>query len=519
MSQTFLTCMGQLLVSRSHFYLKMASVIEQLDIVDAHFAIKEELVSVMQNKLDDAVLEVLTTTLGRNRSCNLTLDDVQFIQKPQREPTLQLYCTVQAQLLPYLQAMMEYLRQDLHNFLYTPKYTDPKPENHFKPYVEHPAHALCHKDEDVFLFIRFKQGTPSNGIACIILSMVDAQGRPVQFLSCPLPKAGAFSGTEAPTEFKDVSFLSHEQVSEVGADGTPGPMAMIRFQLWCLGKDYVDQLVRRMQSAVQHAYWDVLMEYQLLTCPVFQEPHDEPACFSEPPTPVKVRRTGRVVAEQVRDKPFLFGMFASRTKEMSSSVPDMTERIKSPKETSTEFNFSDALFNEAGPSVPTTMHLSPGRSLDAESAPMDDWATAGAKKLNPAFHQAVRSFLEGGVAVGVPSLSVHPCTVKARRAIPLVLKELQHGLKNLAPEISLAMFAEENCKGRRISRHPEFINFNPLNKLSMFPEKHVEGVPPGSSQRFIVVGRDVAQWQAFMGVASLSAFLETSRVTKSKSGF
>ncbi|CAN7944386.1 unnamed protein product, partial [Ixodes pacificus] len=96
------------------------------------FAIKEELVSVMQNKLDDAVLEVLTTTLGRNRSCNLTLDDVQFIQKPQREPTLQLYCTVQAQLLPYLQAMMEYLRQDLHNFLYTPKYTDPKPENHFK---------------------------------------------------------------------------------------------------------------------------------------------------------------------------------------------------------------------------------------------------------------------------------------------------------------------------------------------------------------------------------------------------
>ncbi|CAN8028214.1 unnamed protein product, partial [Ixodes persulcatus] len=227
-----------------HFYRKMASTIEQLGVVDAHsqdtaaktsrsyfrlevlsfagFAIKEELVSVMQNKLDDAVLEVLTTTLGRNRSCNLTLDDVQFIQKPQREPTLQLYCTVQAQLLPYLQAMMEYLRQDLHNFLYTPKYTDPKPENHFKPYVEHPAHALCHKDEDVFLFIRFKKGTPHNGIACIILSMVDAQGRPVQFLSCPLPKAGAFSGTEAPTEFKDVSFLSHEQVSEVGADGTPG---------------------------------------------------------------------------------------------------------------------------------------------------------------------------------------------------------------------------------------------------------------------------------------------------------
>lgn len=67
-----------------------------------------------------------------------------------------------------------------------------------------------------------------------------------------------------------------------------GPMAMIRFQVWCVGKDYLeDYLVKRLQNSVQHAYWDVLMEYQLLTCPVFQEVLDEPGCFSEPPTPVK----------------------------------------------------------------------------------------------------------------------------------------------------------------------------------------------------------------------------------------
>ncbi|KAH7935606.1 hypothetical protein HPB52_010539 [Rhipicephalus sanguineus] len=352
-------------------------------IVQPGFAIKEELVSVMQNRLDDAVLEVLTTTLARNPACNLTLDDVQFIQKPQKEPTTQLYCTVQAQLLPYLQALMEYLRQDLHTFLPTPKYTDPKPENHFKPFVEHPAHALCHKDEDVFLFNRFMtRGTPSNGIACIILSVVDAQGRPVQFLNSPLPKVGAFSGTEPPTEYQEVSFLSREEV-------------------WCVGKDYQEHLVQRLQSTVQHAYWDVLMEYRLLTCPVFHEAYDEgePACFSEPPTPVKVRRSGRVLAEQARDKPSLFSMFASRGKEMSSSVPDVSEKVKSPKENPTEFNFSDSLFADVAPSLPTGSAKGTVRSMEAESVASETWASSSSKTLNTMFQHGVHGFLEGGVEI------------------------------------------------------------------------------------------------------------------------
>ncbi|XP_077498941.1 KICSTOR complex protein SZT2-like isoform X2 [Amblyomma americanum] len=486
-------------------------------IVQPGFAIKEELVSVMQNRLDDAVLEVLTTTLARNPACNLTIDDVQFIQKPQKEPTTQLYCTVQAQLLPYLQALLEYLRQDLHTFLPTPKYTDPKPENHFKPYVEHPAHALCHKDEDVFLFNRFKaMGTPSNGIACIILSMVDAQGRPVQFLSCPLPKAGAFSCTEAPTEYQEVSFLSREEVNDASADGTPGPMAMIRFQVWCVGKDYQEHLVRRLQSTVQHAYWDVLMEYRLLTCPVFREAQQEgePACFSEPPTPVKVRRTGRVLAEQARDKSFLFGMFGSRGKEMSSSVPDVSEKVKSPKENPTEFNFSDALFTEVPPSLPATAAKAPVRSMEADLPSAENWTVKRVgERLNATFQHAVHDFLEGGVQIGVPSLVVYRCAVKARRAVPLVLKEFQNGLKSLPPEFSLAMFAEEGTG--RPSRPTEFVHFIPLVKQAMFPEKYAETMAPGSQRCFIVVGRDENQWRAFMGLSNLATYIENTRATKS----
>jgi hypothetical protein len=48
--------------------------------------VKEELVQVLQNRLDDAVLEVLSVMLARNPMCKLTPDDVHFIQKPFKVP-------------------------------------------------------------------------------------------------------------------------------------------------------------------------------------------------------------------------------------------------------------------------------------------------------------------------------------------------------------------------------------------------------------------------------------------------
>jgi hypothetical protein len=45
-------------------------------------SIKEELVQVLRNRLNDAVLEVLCGMLGRNPMCKLTPDDVHFIQRP-----------------------------------------------------------------------------------------------------------------------------------------------------------------------------------------------------------------------------------------------------------------------------------------------------------------------------------------------------------------------------------------------------------------------------------------------------
>lgn len=48
--------------------------------------VQQDLVQVLQNRLDDAVLEFLSVMLARNSMCPLTPEDVHFIQKPFRLP-------------------------------------------------------------------------------------------------------------------------------------------------------------------------------------------------------------------------------------------------------------------------------------------------------------------------------------------------------------------------------------------------------------------------------------------------
>lgn len=55
-------------------------------ITEAGEDVRYELVQVLQNRLDDAVLDFLSVMLSRNALCPLTPSDVQFIQKPFKTP-------------------------------------------------------------------------------------------------------------------------------------------------------------------------------------------------------------------------------------------------------------------------------------------------------------------------------------------------------------------------------------------------------------------------------------------------
>lgn len=55
-------------------------------ITDTGLDIKCDLVQVLQNRLDDTVLEILSVMLARNSMCPLTPEDVRFLQKPFKQP-------------------------------------------------------------------------------------------------------------------------------------------------------------------------------------------------------------------------------------------------------------------------------------------------------------------------------------------------------------------------------------------------------------------------------------------------
>lgn len=48
--------------------------------------IKTDLVQALQNRLDDAVLDVISVMLSRNALCKLLSEDIHFIQKPNQLP-------------------------------------------------------------------------------------------------------------------------------------------------------------------------------------------------------------------------------------------------------------------------------------------------------------------------------------------------------------------------------------------------------------------------------------------------
>merc|ERR1719323_55902 len=93
-------------------------------ITPASTNVREDLVAVLQKKLDDKVVEVISTMLQRNSRCKLSSDDILFLQRPNSDPDKILRFTVNIKMIQYLQAVAYYLRQNLTQVpLISPNYS------------------------------------------------------------------------------------------------------------------------------------------------------------------------------------------------------------------------------------------------------------------------------------------------------------------------------------------------------------------------------------------------------------
>lgn len=67
-----------------------------------------------------------------------------------------------------------------------------------------------------------------------------------------------------------------------------GPVALVRFQLWHVGKDNIEIIELNLKNAVRFALWDLILEFRVLTSPTSDfSAIDDPACYSEPNTPIR----------------------------------------------------------------------------------------------------------------------------------------------------------------------------------------------------------------------------------------
>ncbi|KAK7862806.1 hypothetical protein R5R35_004159 [Gryllus longicercus] len=229
--------------------------------------VKEELVQVLQNRLDDAVLEVLSIMLARNPMCKLTPDDVHFIQKPHHTPESVIQFSIQPHALSHLQALAYYLRQNLLEFMYIPKYTDARPEFHFQDYSQPESSKKRVTESDLFLYNQ----TPAcgnRGIACIALAVVDSPGNLVQYSHYPKPFTCAYKESMCKEDFASLTSASTYIPDENTIE--PDPAALVEFRIWKQGRVNMEYLTQKLCAAVRHSTWDLLTEFCLLTAPLTQ---------------------------------------------------------------------------------------------------------------------------------------------------------------------------------------------------------------------------------------------------------
>lgn len=217
--------------------------------------VKRDLVQVLQNRLDDAVLEVLSIMLARNPMCKLTPADVHFIQKPYKSPECIVQLSVQPHCLPYINALGYYLRQNILQFLYIPKYTDLGTHYHFQDYSSLDGIRKRVSESDIFLYNQ-SHSSGSKGIACIALAITNGKEESVMDdYKSNFPKLFRVENFE-----NIVSTAVYDHKSE----SKPNAEALIEFRIWKQGRVNLESLILKLSSAVKHGTWDLVTEYNLL---------------------------------------------------------------------------------------------------------------------------------------------------------------------------------------------------------------------------------------------------------------
>ncbi|XP_059140197.1 KICSTOR complex protein SZT2-like isoform X3 [Physella acuta] len=464
-------------------------------IEDVGKEIKDDLMKMLQNKLDDALLDNLTAMFGRNPQSKLKPDDITFIQKPHHPPVDTLLLTIPGHCSMYLVALMYYLKQNLLQFLNVPNYVDLHPTCQFQDLYDGVWAPI--PSDKVYLYIRPQPGG-GKGLACITVNLVDGQGKQVKLLNCPAPTKNNMPSLSDPSEFdKYVQTTVHEK----SASSRPGPTALIQFRIWECGNSDVKVLRERLIAAVRHALCDIVMEYFMLTSPICSVPKNlmdvcAPPVSSLPASPTKLpaesleRKHNPLSRKLSVDPP----RSVTHSISMFSSFPEHKHQEIVGK--CLDFNTVPATTDQSPlPRTPGAAQAARGKDLPDMRPPVAKYESGEKGNLHPVFCSLIKPWMEFCHSIGVPSVYSSKLKFQAKYSIDFVMKELNQSIPSIASDTSLKIF--KVIQTSTPSQPPYGVLFTPckVTPRDIHMNRVLESLAAnGGKVNLIAIGRSMDQW-------------------------
>ncbi|CAG9855485.1 unnamed protein product [Phyllotreta striolata] len=358
--------------------------------------VQQELVQVLQNRLDDAVLECLSVMLARNAMCPLTPEDVHFIQKPFRPPEVIIRLTIQDFAFQWLQSFVYYLKQNLLQFLNVPKYTDNRPHCHFKDYSKSDENS-----DNIFIYNQSQHpSSGSRGIACIALDLIDGSDRDGK------------ESIEFSTIFKKELFdniVTSEIIDNEGAL----PHSYVEFRLWKQGRVNIENLSEKLKSAVSQATWDIITEYYLL---------QEPFCVENPEnseaiSPIELESTDINLNDEVHFNCILNIKYDDNVRESVINMEKTKIEHLLPKRAKNQLKYSHK-------AAPPNENRPKENAKDKPHSKLNPYELGDKGTLSCIYSKYLPAWLEFGFNLNTPSVRKHKITLGSRHLPSAIIEEL-----------------------------------------------------------------------------------------------
>ncbi|VEN57127.1 unnamed protein product, partial [Callosobruchus maculatus] len=382
-------------------------------ITEAGSDVQNDLVQVLQNRLDDAVLEFLSIMLARNAMCPLTPEDVHFVQKPFRPPEVVVRLTIQDFALQYLDSFVHYLKQNLLQFLNIPKYTDSRTHFHFKDYAENEegSHLAC--EDNIFIYNQSQNPSAgSRGIACIALALVNnshtVQGKGDPQMFARIFETGNFDSVVS---------------SNIIPEGGELPPSYIEFRLWKQGRVNIENLCQKMEATVSQATWDIVMEYFLLTQTLCV---DSKMKVSEKCPKIELADSNLDLSKEIEFNCILSSTCDNYVKPtIYCDKPKIQQYLTRKKRTRPlrAFPIEENEEMRDNTTTPVRRMLRPNQLETGERG-----------RLSVVYSKYLQNWLEFGFSLNTPSVKKHKITLANRHLPSIVISELVNMLQD-APKV------------------------------------------------------------------------------------